>query len=49
MFYGRSSLNNLDFQKFDTSNVEDMSHMFESCTYLTDLNLSYRIWKYGYK
>jgi surface protein len=40
MFYGCTSLTSLDLSNFDTSKIEDMSHMFFSCSSLTSLDLS---------
>ena len=40
MFYGCSSLANLDLSNFNTSNVTSMSHMFSECSGLTNLDLS---------
>ena len=40
MFLGCSSLTSLDLSKFDTSNVVDMSAMFNSCSSLTSLDVS---------
>ena len=34
MFFGCDVLTSLDLSNFDTSNVTDMSHMFDSCKYL---------------
>ena len=40
MFYGCTTLNNLNLSNFDTSKVTDMQYMFCSCTPLISLNLS---------
>ena len=40
MFYGCSSLTNLDLSSFNTSNVTDMYSMFYGCSSLTNLDLS---------
>ncbi len=40
MFYGCSSLTNLDLSSFDTSHVTGMECMFEGCSSLTSLNIS---------
>ena len=40
MFYGCSSLNNLNLSNFNTKNVISMSVMFNSCSSLNNLNLS---------
>jgi surface protein len=40
MFYGCSSLTNLDLNSFNTSNVTDMHLMFHGCSSLTNLDLS---------
>ncbi len=40
MFYGCSSLTNLDLSKWNTSKVGDMSSMFYGCSSLTELDLS---------
>ena len=39
MFYGSSSLNNLDLSNFNTQNVIDMSCMFEGCSSLKKNNV----------
>lgn len=39
MFYGCSSLTNLDLSSLNTENVTDMSYMFYRCTELTRLDL----------
>ena len=39
MFYGCTSLKNMDVSGFDTANVEDMSFMFSECYALEDLNV----------
>ena len=40
MFYGCSSLTNLDLSSFNTSKVINMQHMFYGCSSLTNLDLS---------
>ena len=40
MFFGCSNLISLDLSYFDTSNVVDMSSIFQSCTALNFINLS---------
>ena len=40
MFYGCSSLTNLDVSHFDTSKVENMRIMFYKCSSLTNINVS---------
>ena len=40
MFYGCSSLANLDLSNFNTSNVTYMNSMFDGCSSLTSLDLS---------
>ena len=40
MFYGCSSLTELDVSNFDTSNVEQMTYIFKDCSSLTSLNLN---------
>ena len=40
MFYGCSSIINLDLSNFNAQNVTDMSHMFSNCFSLTSINLS---------
>ena len=40
MFYGCSSLNELNLSNFTTNNVTDMSRMFFECSSLNVLNLS---------
>ncbi|MCR5455687.1 MAG: DUF285 domain-containing protein [Bacteroidales bacterium] len=40
MFYGCSSLTNLDLSKLNTENVTDMGGMFSGCSSLTSLDLS---------
>ena len=40
MFYGCSSLININFSNFNTQNVTDMSCMFTGCSSLSNLNLS---------
>ena len=40
MFYGCSSLTNLDLSDFNTSKVTNMQNMFEDCSALIDLDLS---------
>ena len=39
MFYGCSSLKELNLNNFNTNNVTNMSDMFEGCSLLKDLNL----------
>jgi len=38
MFYGITSITNIDFSKFDFSKVTDMSYMFKGCTILESIN-----------
>ena len=40
MFYGCSSLKELNLSSFNTSNVTDMAQMFNGCSSLIELNLS---------
>ena len=40
VFYGCSSLININLSNFNTNNVTDMSDMFRNCSSLTSLNLS---------
>jgi len=40
MFYGCSSLTNINLSNFNTKNVKDMSFMFFYCSSLTNINLS---------
>ena len=40
MFYNCASLTSLDVSNFNTSNVTNMSYMFQSCSKLTTLDLS---------
>ena len=40
MFYGCSSLNELNLNNFNTNNVIDMSCMFFGCSSLNELNLN---------
>ena len=40
MFYGCSSLTELDVSGFETENVTDMYGMFSGCSSLTELDLS---------
>ena len=40
MFYGCSSLTNIDLSNFNTNNVTYMNGMFGECTSLTNINLS---------
>ena len=40
MFYGCSSLTNINLSNFNTNNVNDMSYMFYVCSSLTNINLS---------
>jgi len=40
MFYGCSSLESLDINNWDTSNVSNMWGMFQGCRSLTSLDLS---------
>ncbi|MCF0230907.1 MAG: BspA family leucine-rich repeat surface protein [Enterococcus sp.] len=40
MFYGCSSLTNIDLSGFNTSNVKNIFHMFEKCSSLTSLDFS---------
>ena len=37
MFYRCSSLSTFNFSLINTSNVEDMSHLFDSCESLIDI------------
>ena len=39
MFYGCSSLEDLNISNFNTNNVTNMSYMFYNCNHLKDLNL----------
>ena len=40
MFYGCSTLNNIDLSNFNTNNVTNMGHMFRECSSLKNINLS---------
>ena len=40
MFYGRSSLKELNLNNFNTNNVIGMSFMFSRCSSLKELNLN---------
>ena len=40
IFYGCSSLSNIDLSNFNTQNVTDMESMFEGCSSLSNINLS---------
>ena len=40
MFYGYSSLKELNLNNFKTNNVTDMSYMFNGCSTLKELNLN---------
>ena len=40
MFYGCSSLKNIDVSNFNTFNVTNMSYMFQNCSSLQNLDLS---------
>ena len=40
MFYGCSSLTNIDLSNFNTNNVTNMSGMFYKCSSLKEINLS---------
>ena len=40
MFYGCSSLTNIDLSNFNTNNVTNMKYMFCECSSLIDINLS---------
>ena len=40
MFYGCSSLKELNLNNFNTNNVTDMSYMFYGCSSLKELNLN---------
>ena len=40
MFYGCSSLKELNLSNFNTNNVTDMESMFSRCSSLKELNLS---------
>ena len=40
MFYGCNALTSLDVYSFNTSNVTNMSYMFNRCSSLTNLDLS---------
>ena len=39
MFFGCSSLTNIDLTNFNTNNVKDMSYMFSGCSSLININL----------
>ena len=39
MFYGCSSLKELNLKNFNTNNVRSMSNMFSECSSLKELNL----------
>ena len=39
MFYGCSSLKELNLNNFNTNNVTNMEHMFSGCSSLKELNL----------
>ena len=40
MFFGCSSLTNINLSNLNTQNVNDMSHMFDGCILLTNIDLS---------
>ena len=40
MFYGCSSLTNINLSNFNTNNVIDMSGLFGGCSSLKNINLS---------
>ena len=40
MFYGCSSLKELNLNNFNTDNVTDMTHMFSGCSSLKKLNIN---------
>ena len=40
MFYGCSSLTNIDLSNFNTNNVNNMGSMFSGCSSLTNIDLS---------
>ena len=40
MFYGCSSLKELNLNNFNTNNVTDMNRMFDGCSSLKELNLN---------
>ena len=40
MFYGCSSLKDINLSNFNTNNVDDMRRMFYGCSSLKDINLS---------
>ena len=40
MFWGCSSLTNINLSNFNTQNVKNMSSMFSRCNSLTNINLS---------
>ena len=40
LFYGCSSLTNIDLSNFNTKNVTDMGGMFSGCSSLTNIDLS---------
>ena len=40
MFYGCSSLKELNISNFNTSNVTNMSYLFYKCSSLEDINVS---------
>ena len=40
MFWGCSSLINIDLSNFNTNNVTDMDYMFANCSSLTYIDLS---------
>ena len=40
MFYGCSSLTNINLSNFNTNKVTDMGCMFDRCSSLTNINLS---------
>ena len=40
MFYGCSSLTNIDLSNFNTQNVTNMSYMFSECEALTNIDVS---------
>ena len=40
LFYGCSSVTNINLSNFNTNNVTDMYGMFNDCSSLTNINLS---------
>ena len=39
MFYQLKNITKIDLSNFDSSNIKDISHLFESCSSLTSINL----------